>query len=117
MLPTEAAQSGANAAVAGADPGESTSASAAHVGTAGAQATETNSYTADADADIDDAEAEQEGERVCEQDGGEEHDTPCAESSISSLRVQTQRHHLRSVTVDSHIAEVAEQTAYSNYRD
>ena len=69
--PTEAAQSGANAAVAGADPGESTSASAAHGGAAGAPQA-TNSPAADADADIDDAEAEQEGE----QEGGEEQDTP-----------------------------------------
>ncbi len=105
MLPTEAAQSGANAAVTGADPGESTSASAAHGGTAGAQVTATNRSTADAEADIDDAEAEQDGE----QDGGEEQDTPCAESSMSSLRVQTQRHHLRSVTMDSHIADCIQQ--------
>jgi hypothetical protein len=105
VLPTEAAQSGANAAVTGADPGESTSASAAHGGTAGAQVTATNRSTADAEADIDDAEAEQDGE----QDGGEEQDTPCAESSMSSLRVQTQRHHLRSVTMDSHIADCIQQ--------
>ena len=113
MLPTEAAQSGANAAVTGAGPGESTSESSAHDGTAGAQVTATNRSTADAEADIDDAEAEQEGE----QDGGEEQDTPCAESSMRSMRVQTQRHCMRSVTMGSNVAQAAEQTAYSNYRD
>ena len=73
--PTEAAQSGANAAAAGADPGKSTSASAAHGGAAGAPQA-TNSPAADADADIDDAEAEQESEQEGEQEGGEEQDTP-----------------------------------------
>ena len=40
-----------------------------------------------------------------------------AESSVRSLRVQTQRHYMRSVTMGSNIAEAAEQTAHSNYLD
>ncbi len=40
-----------------------------------------------------------------------------SESSVSSMRVQTQRHHMRSVTMDSNIAEAAEQTVHSNYLD